>query len=111
MVRHHRGRNGLRARSRALSVRPAPASAHSAMRTAAGSTLVSIAAALLLLAVGVGAFDVDPNVALEWGRKNGYTIGSIRAETLPGRPRGFVATKDIKVASYSTIRMMSIARP
>lgn len=72
------------------------------MRAAAASTWASIAAALLLLTVGVGAFDVDPNVALEWGRRNGYTIGSIRAETLPGRPRGFVATKDIKVALHST---------
>lgn len=58
---------------------------------------VAVLCILLLAITGAAAYDVDANVALEWGARNGYTIGSLKAAELPGRPRGFVATKDIKV--------------
>ena len=62
--------------------------------TGAFLVVVSI---ILLAITGAATYDVDANVALEWGARNGYKIGSLKAAELPGRPRGFVATKDIKV--------------
>lgn len=42
------------------------------------------------------AWDASGAEALEWAADHGYTIGALKAGRLPDRPRGLIATANIK---------------
>jgi hypothetical protein len=66
------------------------------------SSSIIIVLTLLLLDPS-SAWDAPADAALLWAAEHGYTIGSVKAEKLPDRPRGFIATNNIKVSTHENL--------